>query len=319
MKLIEDIEKYFNEHKDFDDFTKIRYIYLYICKTFSYDLRYYQADKNLKDSIYNDVIDIKNVKKYEYVCSSITNALVNILKYFGFNAKIQQEDNSNHLFAIVECNQKEFEYKLKLDPTKRHDLTRVKLDSPTIDFIDLTNSKFFIDDLIYSDKLIKDTMPKINHEEHYDTITIKELNTVINESAKNRNLTESQLFNEMIEYITCLINIRKDLKRYDDMDNYYSYILHNFKIYDESISKYLKPAIFFNKDYNEVIWLTDANYKDLYHYMFVMKKNDDGYKIEKINKEQAFNYLNCYTNNECQNYFYKFASDLPNDTMNKSK
>ena len=316
MNLIENIENYFNEHKDFDNFTKIRYIYLYICKTFSYDLKYYLNNREIKNSIYNEVIDIKNVKKHEYVCSSISNALIDVLKYFGYEAILQKEsDNSRHVYVIVECEKEGLNYKIKMDPTKRHDLTRVKLDSPTIDFVDLNNSKFFMDDLMYSDKLIKETLPIINHEEQYDTITIKELNSVINESAKNRNLSPKKLFDEKIEYIMCLINIRKNLNTYDDMDYYYSYIIRNFDVNGISMIKYLKTANFFSKDYNDMIWLTDVNFEDLCHYMLVLKHDDNGFKISKISKNQTIDYLKNYFNDQCQYIFENWSLSLDDSSL----
>ena len=48
MNLVDNIEKHFKEHSDYDELTKIRYIYLYICKVFSYDTRFYSRDSKIK-------------------------------------------------------------------------------------------------------------------------------------------------------------------------------------------------------------------------------------------------------------------------------
>lgn len=52
MNLVDNIEKHFKEHSDYDELTKIRYIYLYICKVFSYDTRFYSRDSKIKKDIY---------------------------------------------------------------------------------------------------------------------------------------------------------------------------------------------------------------------------------------------------------------------------
>ena len=58
----------FLEDSGFDDFTIIRYIYLYVCNLFTYDIRFHYADYNFKTQIYNKEVDIKNVEDYEIVC-----------------------------------------------------------------------------------------------------------------------------------------------------------------------------------------------------------------------------------------------------------
>lgn len=322
MNLIDEIQNYFNEHKDFDDFTKLRYIYLKICKTFSYDLRFYQDNDKLKTSIYNEEINVENVKKREYVCSSISNALIDVLNWFGYDAYLQKEDEkSKHVFTVLDFKYKDSDYKIKMDPTKRHDLTRVKLDSPTIDFVDLNNGKYFYDDLAYSDNLIRSTQPFVDHEVQYDTITLKELNTLINENAKKRGISDKELFNEKVDYIMCLINTRNDLKTNDDMDYYYSYITRNFDIDDKSMNNYLRTAPFFNrfvKDYSDMIWLTDVCYENTYHYMMVLKNENGKYKLEKISKEKAIEYLNEYSNDQCQYIFENWTASLDDRSLNES-
>ena len=42
-----------------DDFGKIRYIYLQVCNTFSYDVRFMYANQDLKNEIYNKKIQPK--------------------------------------------------------------------------------------------------------------------------------------------------------------------------------------------------------------------------------------------------------------------
>ena len=63
-----------------DDFAKIRYIYLYACKNFSYDIRFLFAEPSLKKEIYDKNIDedvrLDNVelgsKELEFVNETIS-------------------------------------------------------------------------------------------------------------------------------------------------------------------------------------------------------------------------------------------------------
>ena len=144
MNLIENIEKHFNEHEDYDELTKIRYIYLYICKVFLYDTRFYSRDPKVKSEIYNKQIDVTNVTDFDAVCFSISCALKEILEHFGFKSEIvvEESEDFSHTYVTTDCMNNNMPYKLKLDPTIKHDLARVKLDSLTLGFVDLLRDDF---------------------------------------------------------------------------------------------------------------------------------------------------------------------------------
>ena len=314
MNLIKDIEDFFNEHTNFDNFTKIRYIYLYICKTFSYDTKFYIKFDNIKHKIYDKKFDIKNIQEFEGVCFSISNALNDTLKYFNYDSEIVKAHNEDfsHTYVIVKFENNGIDYKLKLDPTINHDLTRVKLNSPTLGFIDLSDNHDFIDCLEYSDKLIREVLPKINLDEHYDTLKIKELNDLIKEIAKKRNLTEEELFLEKLDYLKCLINIRKDLPNTDDMGYYYSYIIRNLEINHENKEANLKTAFFYKEyNYDDIIWITLVYFNKKPIGIMLLKKETNGYSLKDITKEEAQVLLNSYVNYECQYFFEKSIVEMP--------
>ena len=316
MNLIKDIENFFSQNEHFDDFTKIRYIYLYVCKVFSYDTRFYSHVPSLKEEIYNKKVDVTNVKEVEAVCSTVADALKDILDYFGFESEkvYEESDTFSHVYTIVKCMNNNMEYNIKLDPTLKHDVTRVKLDSPTLGFTDMDEHNDFIDAVAYSDKLIKTYQEKINHDEHYDTIKIKELNAVINESAMARNLTNKELFFEKLEYVMALVNIRKDLKQYSDIDYYYSYLIRNLELNDNIRYPYVRPAVFYSGEkYTDIIWLTMVSYPDTPLEMIYLNKEEDGFKARKIGKEEAKNLLETYDNFECAYLFEQFVEKMPNE------
>ena len=320
MNLIEDIEKFFSLDEHFDDFTKIRYIYLYICKVFSYDTRFYNHNPAVKAEIYNTPVNVTNVKNFEAVCSTISNALVEILNHFGYETEVVKEesDTFSHVYTIVKFIHNGMEYKLRLDPTLKHDVTRVKLDSPTLGFTDEDEHNDFIDAVIYSDKVIKTYLDKIDHDEHYTTIKIKELNTIIEESARNRNITDRELFYEKLEYIMCLINIRKDLKYYSDIDYYYSYLLRNLQINNNANHSFVRPAIFYNLDNSkDIICLSMVAYANSNFEILLLNKDNDSFKIKRITKEEAMNLLENYVNYDCSYLFEQFIQKMPN-TNNKT-
>ena len=128
MNLKEDILKAL-EGKGYDDFAKIRWIYLYVCEMFSYDTRFYYGNQKMKTNIYNIDIDITNVQEYEIICYTISRVLADILNEIGYEAIVVRE--SNNLFSHAYVEVRHHDYVLKLDPTKRHDITRMKMNSTT--------------------------------------------------------------------------------------------------------------------------------------------------------------------------------------------
>lgn len=314
MNLIKDIEEYFNSNENFDNFTKVRYIYLHICKTFSYDTKFYIRFDSLKHKIYNKKIDVENVQEFEGVCNTISSALHDTLTYFGFKSTIKREhtEEFSHTNVVVEFENNGIDFILELDPTKKNDLTRVKLNSPTLGFNDLSNNVDFIDCLTYSDKLITESLPEVNLDEHYTTIMIKELNDLIKQIAKERNLTDEELFNEKIDYLKCLINIRKDLPHTDDIGYYYSYLIRNLEINHENREANLKTAFFYREDnYDDIIWLTLVYYNRKPLGILLLKRENNGYSLNNISKKEAIKLLNVYVNYDCQYFFESHINEMP--------
>lgn len=314
-------------NSNLNDLFKIRWIYLYVCKIFSYDIRFIYAKDNLKEEIYNKKIDIKNIEDYELVCYTIARLLTDILSKYGYECELVKEYDVrfSHVYVIVKCK----DYTLKLDPTKRHDLTRVKINSNTLDFTLLNENSKFVDELNETDNNINNNYNGIDKNVFYDNETITKLVQVVENSAKKRNITDFELFYEKIEYIFSLINTRSDLKRFDDIDYYFSYLIKKFKLNEkteiingEQIIKKtarIKPAIFFNtndKSMKDIINISIIEYENGLPLMFyLLKKDGENFKAREIFKEEAIELLKQYNNPVCQFIFETAALKL--ETINK--
>lgn len=296
---------------------------------FSYDIRFIYAKDNLKEEIYDKKIDIKNIEDYEVVCYTIGRLLVDILSTYGYECELVREYDVrfSHVYVIVKCK----DYTLKLDPTKRHDLTRVKINSNTLDFTLLNENSKYVNELNETDNIINNSYKNIDKNVFYDNETIIKLVQVIENSAKVRNITDYELFYEKIEYLFCLINTRSDLKRLDDIDYYFSYLIKKFKLNEKTeiingepvTTKVvrIKPAIFFNtsdKSMKDIINISIIEYENGSPLMFyLLKKDGENFKAREIFKEEAIELLKQYNNPMCQFIFETAALKL--ETINKKK
>lgn len=316
------------ENNNYNDLFKVRWLYLYVCKLFSYDMRFIYAENNLKEEIYDKKIDIKNIEDFEIVCYTIARVLLDILNSYGYKCEIVKEHDTkySHVYVVVKCK----DYTLKLDPTKRHDLTRVKINSNTLDFKLLNDNPNFNDELKETDEIITNNYKDIDKNIFYDNQTIEKLVQIVEDGAKKRNLSECELFYEKIEYLYSLINTRSDLKRCDDMDYYYSYLIKKFKLNEktESINgkvvttkiNRVKPAIFFkNDDQNmrDFISLTIIEYEGLSPIFYLLKKDGETFKAREIYKKEAIELLKQYRNPVCQFIFESAALKLSTENLGK--
>ena len=294
----------FLDNSGFDDFTKIRYVYLYVCNMFSYDVRFMYGSYDLRKKIYNKKVDITNVQEYEFACYTYAHILVDILSLLNIHAEIVRDSDYEfqHAYVIVKHKGKV----LKLDPTKKHDTTRVKMGNMTLDFETLIDDPVFADELIYADKQISEkTEHKLDFSILYNNDTIMQLLKIINENAEKRNLSKTELFFEKLDTIFCLINTRKDFTRYDDIDYYFSYLLKKFQINEEEI--HVRPAIFFKNDdetMRNIINIILVEYNGLPPFFYILEKVNGNYKVREMDLKEAEEKLDEYSNVGID-YFYR--------------
>lgn len=305
-----------------DDFVKIRYIYLIVCNTFTYDMRFiYTNNLDLKNEIYNKDVKLDNVEDYEIVCYSFAKVLCEALSLYGLEAKIEREKSDSdfrHVYVIVKCNGSF----IKLDPTKRHDSTRVKLNSSTLDFTNLDSSKqeYFDNKLKEADSIINSNRKnKVDIEVYFNDEKITELINLIEDEARRRKTSDSELFFEKFGYITGLVNVRDDLTRYDDMDYYYSYLIRKFNLNKEE-KQYVKPGIFFKNDdetMKDIINITLVEYKKFPPRFYVMRKVDGNYKIKELEKDETIELLKEYNCPVIQYYFEERTTKMIDNRISR--
>lgn len=301
------------ESKGYDDFTKIRWIYLYVCEMFSYDTRFYFADQDMKEKIYNSEVNLTNVEEFEFVCYTISRVLVDILTELGYDALIIKDGSNKFSHAYVEV--KFNDHILKLDPTKRHDITRMKMNSTTLDFETGQKDDCFSDRLLETDKNIAGDFNGLYFS---DKSVIKRTEKFLQEleiEVKEKKLSKEEVFFRKIDTLNGMINSRTDLKRYDDIDFYYSYLLRALKINKKEYwaggkialedYPYVKPVVLFNKDdksMKDIINISFVQYEKLPPIFYLLKKEGENFIVREIFKDEAIEILKQYhcPFNRCQ-------------------
>lgn len=298
--------------KGFDDFTIIRWIYLYVCRTFSYDYRFYnKSNYELRKQIYEKELNLEKVEDFEIVCYTFAKVLKEALELCGFkNVEIKKGagDGFSHAYVVI----KHKGYKLKLDPTTRHDTTRVKMHSTTLDFVDLNEDPDFLDEVLQADKEINAHYEDVDLTEYYNNDSIVKLVKTIENVSKVLNLTPKRVFEDKVDYLFTLINCRDDFTRYDDIDYYFSYLIRKFKINENGL--YFRPAIFFKKSdpsLKDVINIIHVKYKNEPVSLYVLQKIGNNFKVRKIFKDEALELLEEYESPNVQNFFEEEAKKLP--------
>lgn len=297
------------EGKGFDNFTKVRWIYLYICKNFSYDARYYYANEEQRDKIYNKELNLSSVDEFEIVCYTTVRALQDALSIFGFKSEIIKEKpvKHPHVKLIVEYQKGKY---LSLDPTISYDTTRVKMKSHTYDFIE-RNNPIFDEKLAEADQLINYYDNEIDYDVYYNSRSIDKLYSIMKESLIKREVSKTEIFFEKLEYVFSLLDIRTDFTRFADIDYYFSYLIYKFQLNDTN-TNYIKPALFINKkDKNDLVDLILIDYPELspMFYLLSKDKGKQNYTVKALSKEWVINILENYYS-ICTDMFFRYAQNM---------
>lgn len=197
---IKDLNSYIVNYLDnssYDDFTKVRWIYLLICKIFSYDSRYYYCNDDMKREIYNKELDLNNIEEYEIICYTFCKVLIDALALIGIKGELYKEYSTDlsHVYVLVNLNG----FRLKLDPTKRHDMTRVKMNNTTIDFVSDDNPEFY-DELLEADTEIGESLD-LGYNNLFNNGIIRYLSSYIDYNAKENNISGLEKFNDKLGII----------------------------------------------------------------------------------------------------------------------
>lgn len=300
MDLVSDISNNI-KNQNFDKFTLVRYIYLYLCQVFSYDSRFLNKNNaKLRNEIYNKKIDIRNVNDFEIICDTFSHIIVDILKLYDIDATIETEQTDSyykHTYVVTEVDG----YKLKLDPTKKYDTARVKLGIPTLGFIDLTKKPEFSYDIALADGKIGKIDKRLLNYNYYNDNSHKEIRNIFNRVAASMNLTDLDLFLKKIEEICWRVDCGNGLTHHNDMNYYVSYLLEVYKLKEKN--EFVKGSIFFNKDNpSDIIDIFYINYKNRKEGFYILRKENEKYHMGEISEQEVIDLLEIYEG--LNNYYY---------------
>ena len=301
MNIIEELDLAF-KNIEMDDFTKIRYIYLYVCKKFSYDIRFLFALPSLKREIYDKKVDIENVQDFEIVCYTFAKIIRDILEHYGYQCDLIKDDSRSetpHAYVIVKLGTRV----LRLDPVTKHDSSRVKINIPTYDFAPMVDDPTFSDDLEEADEFMK----KINFYKS-DEDSIKFNNWLSSLSSYATGPDPQIRYLNIFNAIVSTLNLNKGLTRYDDVDYFLSYALKKSKINDSRMI--VRTATFFNNDdptMMDMITLIIFEYDKDMPLFYIIEPKNGGYHTRQISSEEALDKLNHYSNYITDEYFKNAA------------
>ena len=300
MNIINELELIFNSNK-MDDFTKIRYIYLYVCKLFSYDTRVVFALPSLKKEIYEKELDVKNIKEFEIVCYTFSKILKDLLDHFGYKNEMIFDTDSRtfpHVHIVAYLGKRS----IMLDPTRERDVARVKLNLKTYGFKQITDDSTFSDDLDDADLLMK----KMDFYRSSSGSTM--LNNLLSSFSFN-DYEQDSLINFLNKFnaIVATVNVAKDLTRFDDVDYFLGYAINKMKL--NEYRTIVKPAAFFRDDdpkLKELINIILIEF-DKNPIFYIMEKVKNNYHIRLSNSEEVLEKLSCYSNYTNDEYFRNVA------------
>ena len=305
------------QDNNFDDFTKIRYIYRAVCAKFSYDVRMTIGNFDLKREVYNKKIDLTNVKEFEIACYTYCRIIVDLLSIFGIRAEIVRESRGQFPHAYVIVNHKGMV--LKLDPTKKHDTTRVKMGLPTYDFTTEVDDSSFSDNVEEADSNIRSVIKRTYENQFYDFSEINKIASIMINDVKSGSVSPEDSFYLRLNTIINLVNTRYDFVSYDDIDYYLDYLIkkfnmnYNYRFNEEEV--FIRPAVFYVADEDkdpemrDIINIILVDFNGL-HSCYIMENVDGHYQIKSLPFDKLDEKLEKYTNSSVFYYFQKWASDV---------
>ena len=193
--------------------------------------------------------------------------------------------------------------KVKLDPTIKHDTSRVKLSIATYNFETLDDDPTFSDDLEEADTLMK----KFNmFKSEADSLKMSTILSVLN--GRNNDINTREGFFKTFEGIVAAVNMNKELTRYDDVDYFLSYVIRKMKLNKNGIV--VKPAVFFNNDdptMKDIINIILIEFDPEIPIFYIMEKQGNNYHIRPIDNEEVLDKLSHYSNYVTDAYYENAA------------
>ncbi len=287
MNLKGEILSFLESKKDYSLLTKVRYVYLKMCKVFSYDYRYLFCEKEEKSYYYEREFDARKITEFELVCSSWCKLAKSIFDELGGGLScFISYDVLPHVFLIVEFEN----YKIKMDPMKYgYDLVRVKVGCSTHGFFDLNGKNLYLPDI---DKAI--------YENEDFSYTDEKLSLLCDQLKRNRMYLNvpyevdhfsNEPFREKMDLLVGMINTTNLIQRYDDYDRYFD--LLNYKFMTKWEQSKLHKYPFWTRHNNawEVMDLILMEQEEACPICYKMSEQKEKYFISRIDYDEMDDYL----------------------------
>lgn len=209
--------------ENWNDIEKSRYIYIELCKYFSYDEKYYTSDTmEEKTNLYNKEYDSKMIEDNKIICTTMSKLYNKLLSEVGIESKIQtvSGEHSGHMFVIAKFhddnNQLNNYY---IDPIE--DLMKAKVGLATNAFCTMPNREYKVKEnlSVLPERKLKEIDDKIGYTYKglYTDDVIKLLNEEFSkykkypkiEDSKNQDEYNKKLV-EYTEYVEQFVGIKKE-------------------------------------------------------------------------------------------------------------
>ena len=182
---------------------------------------------------------------------------------------------------------------------------------PTLNFEPTEEDNDFIKEISEADKaILEEKGTQINFSPFYNPATISNYVNLLKENAAKRNMSQDELFFEMLKSIISLVNTRIDFKRYDDISFYFSYLINKFEI--NKAQNYVKPAVFFKADdpeMKDIINIILVEYKNLPPIFYILEKSGENFRIRPIEPKEVLSKLEEYSNYTVDYFFETKAKE----------
>ena len=288
MDLKKEIMDFLQTKKDWDLIAKTYYIYIKLCKTFSYDYRYLFGTEEEKKEIYHKEMNECNIEEWEIVCLSWCKLAQKILLELKINSEICF-DVLPHVYLIAHIPP----YQIKMDPMKDgYDLTRVKIGSRTHGFKDLNNNFDFSSKLQVLAKEID------SNGSYFADECINMLSTEL----KNNNMYQdpryskfsNEILHQKMNLIYNLVNNNNLVKKYYYIDRYFDYL--NLKLMSKWEQSKIHKHPFWIKendkwDVLDLILLEQEEDKAI---CYKLAENNGKFVLSKIDFQEMNYYLDFY-------------------------
>ena len=253
------------EGKDWDLYTKARYLYLRSCELFTYDLRYSFAEGKLKREIFHRKFSLEDVNDFRVVCSSwVESVYLDLLeKILNVHGESRGKEHRSAYFSL--------DQKFIADACLTSDLSRGKLNFSTNLFYPISEKRQYQGKL----KEIDQKIQYIN-EDYFDNY----LKVIFGDRKEN---TIDKLYKIKILFE----NNFKELPYYDARF-FLSYVLIKF------LSKNIEQIDLYDcrKEEYDFFQITSIHYEEDYHFLLLEENKKS--KFLEITESDKKNYLESY-------------------------